>query len=65
MLPSQPADITAADYCFGDSLAGFDHTGVGIRATAFGSLNVWLKAHESAGAPNDQKITLYQKSKRW
>jgi formylglycine-generating enzyme required for sulfatase activity len=31
--------------------------------TAFGVLNVWLKKHESADAPNDQQITLYQKSK--
>jgi hypothetical protein len=31
--------------------------------TAFGILNVWLKKHESADAPNDQQITLYQKSK--
>jgi formylglycine-generating enzyme required for sulfatase activity len=31
--------------------------------TAFGVLNVWLKKHESADAPNDQPITLYQKSK--
>jgi hypothetical protein len=25
--------------------------------TAFGILNVWLKKHESADAPNDQQIT--------
>jgi hypothetical protein len=25
--------------------------------------DVWLKARESANAPNDQKVTLYQKSK--
>jgi formylglycine-generating enzyme required for sulfatase activity len=31
--------------------------------TAFGVLNVWLKKHESADAPNDQLVTLYQKSK--
>jgi formylglycine-generating enzyme required for sulfatase activity len=31
--------------------------------TAFGILNVWLKARESADAPNEQQITLYQKSK--
>jgi TPR repeat protein len=31
--------------------------------TAFGVLNVWLKARESADAPNDQQITLYKKSK--
>jgi formylglycine-generating enzyme required for sulfatase activity/uncharacterized caspase-like protein len=31
--------------------------------TAFGVLNVWLKARESADAPNDQKVTLYTKSK--
>jgi hypothetical protein len=31
--------------------------------TVFGVLNVWLKARESADAPNDQRVTLYQKSK--
>jgi formylglycine-generating enzyme required for sulfatase activity len=31
--------------------------------TAIGVLDVWLKARESADAPNDQKVTLYQKSK--
>jgi formylglycine-generating enzyme required for sulfatase activity len=31
--------------------------------TGNGILDVWLKARESADAPNDQKITLYQKSK--
>jgi hypothetical protein len=31
--------------------------------TAFGVLNVWLKKHGSADAPNDQQITLYKKSK--
>jgi hypothetical protein len=31
--------------------------------TAFGVLNVWLKARESADAPNDQQIALYTKSK--
>jgi formylglycine-generating enzyme required for sulfatase activity len=31
--------------------------------TASGVLNVWLKKHESADAPNDQRITLYAKSK--
>jgi formylglycine-generating enzyme required for sulfatase activity len=31
--------------------------------TAFGSLNVWLKAGESADASNDQQVTLYEKSK--
>jgi hypothetical protein len=31
--------------------------------TAFGVLNIWLKARESADAPNDQKVTLYRKSK--
>jgi hypothetical protein len=30
--------------------------------TAFGVLNVWLKKRDSADAPNDQQITLYQKS---
>jgi hypothetical protein len=31
-------------------------TGIGVR-------DVWLKARESVDAPNDQKVTLYQKSK--
>jgi hypothetical protein len=31
--------------------------------TWLGALDVWLKARESADAPNDQKITLYTKSK--
>jgi hypothetical protein len=31
--------------------------------TGIGVLDVWLKARESADAPNDQKVTLYTKSK--
>jgi hypothetical protein len=31
--------------------------------TGLGVLDVWLKARESADAPNDQKVTLYTKSK--
>jgi uncharacterized caspase-like protein len=31
--------------------------------TGIGVLDVWLKRRESADAPNDQKVTLYEKSK--
>jgi len=30
--------------------------------TGIGVLDVWLKARESADAPNDKKVTLYTKS---
>jgi hypothetical protein len=33
------------------------------QLTANGILEIWLKARESVDAPNDQKVTLYQKSK--
>jgi hypothetical protein len=31
--------------------------------TGIGVLDIWLKVRESADAPNDQKVTLYTKSK--
>jgi hypothetical protein len=34
-----------------------------LAETGIGVLDVWLKAREAADAPNDQKITLYRKSK--
>jgi Caspase domain len=52
-----------ADNYFGDSAAGFDRAGVDIRANCFAVLNVWFKSRQSADAPDDQQVALYQKSK--
>jgi hypothetical protein len=43
--------------------AGFNRAGVNIRADSVRRSNDWLKQRESADAPNDQQVTLYQKSK--
>jgi hypothetical protein len=45
------------------SAVGFYCTGGDIAQTGIGVLDVWLKARESADAPNDKKVTLYTKSK--
>jgi hypothetical protein len=46
------------------SAVGFYCTGGDIAQTGIGVLDVWLKARESADAPNDKKVTLYTKSAR-
>jgi hypothetical protein len=52
-----------ADHRFSNSVAGFDPARVDVCANCVWRPRCLLKARESADAPNDQKVTLYQKSK--